>query len=71
MRDEYLAGEISHSLKDAQVLIEIWRQHDNTVRPHSSLDDKPPAHHAVLLLISHNLQVALSQTVVKILRAGQ
>jgi hypothetical protein len=71
MRDEYLAGEISHSLKDAQVLIEIWRQHDNTVRPHGSPDYKPSAHPADLLLVSRNLQVALSQTVVKILRAVQ
>jgi hypothetical protein len=71
MRDELLAGEIFFSLKDAQVLIEIWRQHYNTVRPHSSLDYKPPAYPAVLTLVSQDLQVALSQTVVKILRPGQ
>ena len=35
--DELLNGEIFYSLKEAQLLIKRWRQHDNTVRPHSSL----------------------------------
>ena len=30
-------------LKEAKVLIEQWRQHYNTVRPHSSLGYRPPA----------------------------
>ena len=30
-------GEIFYSLKEAQILIERWRQHYNTIRPHSSL----------------------------------
>jgi transposase InsO family protein len=60
MRDELSAGEIFYSLKEAQVLIEIWRQHYNTIRPHSSLDYKPPAPAAVLALASQNLQIALS-----------
>ena len=33
---------------EAQVLIERWRQHYNTVRPHSSLGYKPPAPEAIL-----------------------
>ncbi len=37
MRDELLLGEIFYSLKEAQVLVEMWRKHYNTVRPHSSL----------------------------------
>ena len=65
MRDELLAGEIFYSLKEAQVLIEIWHKHYNTIRPHSSLDYKPPAPAAVLALASQNLQVGLSQTVVQ------
>jgi len=32
MRDELLNGEIFYSLKEAQVLIEMWRKHYNTVR---------------------------------------
>ena len=43
LRDELLNGEISYSLKEAQVLIERWRQHYNTVRPHSALGYRPPA----------------------------
>jgi hypothetical protein len=37
MRDELLDGEIFYSLKEVQVLIEIWRKHYNTIRPHSAL----------------------------------
>ena len=66
MRDELLSGEIFYSLKEAQVLIEMWRQYYNTIRPHSSLDYRPPAPAAVLALASHNLQVGLSQTVVQL-----
>ena len=43
LRDELLNGEIFYSLKEAQVVIEQWRNHYNTVRPHSSLGYRPPA----------------------------
>lgn len=43
LRDELLNGEIFYSLKEAKVLIEMWRKHYNTVRPHSSLGYRPPA----------------------------
>jgi len=42
-RDELLNGEIFYTLKEAQIIIEKWRVHYNTVRPHSSLGYKPPA----------------------------
>ena len=42
MRYELLGGEIFYSLKEAQVLIERWRKHYNTVRPHMSLGERPP-----------------------------
>ena len=42
-RDELLNGEIFYTLKEAQIIIEKWRAHYNTVRPHSSLGYKPPA----------------------------
>ena len=42
-RDELLDGEIFTSLREAQVIIEGWRQHYNTVRPHGSIGYKPPA----------------------------
>ena len=43
LRDELLNGEIFTTLKEAQIVIEGWRQHYNRVRPHSSLGYKPPA----------------------------
>jgi transposase InsO family protein len=43
LRDELLNGEIFYSLKEAQILIEQWRHHYNTARPHSSLGYRPPA----------------------------
>jgi putative transposase len=43
LRDELLDGEIFYSLKEAQIVIESWRRHYNTLRPHGSLGYKPPA----------------------------
>ncbi len=43
LRDELLDGEIFYSLKEAEILIEAWRRHYNTVRPHSALGWLPPA----------------------------
>ena len=37
MRDELLNGEIFYSLREAQIIIERWRCHYNTKRPHSAL----------------------------------
>jgi transposase InsO family protein len=43
LRDECLNGELFYSLKEPQVVIEMWRMHYNTIRPHSSLGYRPPA----------------------------
>ena len=43
LRDELLNGEIFYTVREAQVLIEGWRQEYNQIRPHSSLGYKPPA----------------------------
>ena len=43
LRDELLDGEIFYTLKEAKIVIESWRRHYNTVRPHESLGYKPPA----------------------------
>ena len=43
LRDELLNREIFYSLKEAQILIEAWRRHYNTKRPHSALRWTPPA----------------------------
>ncbi len=48
LRDELLNGEIFYTLAEAKVIIESWRQHYNTQRPHSSLRYKPPAPKAVI-----------------------
>ena len=48
LRDELLDGEIFYSLKEAQIVIEGWRRHDNTSRPHSALGYRPPAPEVVL-----------------------
>jgi putative transposase len=48
LRDELLKGEIFYTLKEAQIVIESWRRHYNTVRPHSSLGYRPPAPEVVL-----------------------
>ena len=42
LRDGLLNGEIFYSLAEAKVLIEAWRRHYNTIRPHSSLGYRPP-----------------------------
>ena len=41
--DELLNGEIFYTLNEAKIVIEAWRRHYNTVRPHSSLGYRPPA----------------------------
>jgi putative transposase len=43
LRDELLDGEIFYSMREAQVIIESWRRHYNTVRPHGAIGWKPPA----------------------------
>ena len=48
LRDELLAREIFYDLREAKVLIETWRRHYNTARPHSSLGYRPPAPQAIL-----------------------
>jgi transposase InsO family protein len=35
MRDQLLNGELFYTLKEAQIIIERWRIHYNTVRPHT------------------------------------
>ncbi len=43
LRDELLDREIVDTPLEARVLIERWREHYNTVRPHSSPGYRPPA----------------------------
>jgi transposase InsO family protein len=47
LRDELLDREIFYTLLEAKVLIERWRGHYNTQRPHSALGYRPPAPEAI------------------------
>jgi putative transposase len=60
MRDELLNGEIFYSLREAQVLIEMWRRHYNTIRPHSSLGYRPPVPATILVQPTQIQSVGLS-----------
>jgi putative transposase len=42
VQDELLNGEVFTTLREAQIMIERWRPHYNTVRPHSALGCRPP-----------------------------
>jgi len=48
MRDELLNREIFTTLLEAKVLINQWRGEYNQIRPHSSLNYRPPAPEAIL-----------------------
>lgn len=43
LRDEPLDRKVFETLLESRMLIERWRKHYNTVRPHSSLGYRPPA----------------------------
>ena len=43
LREVLLDWEIFYSLNEAKMPIEMWRNHYNTVRRHSSLGSRPPA----------------------------
>ena len=48
LRDELLNREIFFNLKEAQVLVENYRNEYNQIRPHSSLNYQPPAPRATV-----------------------
>jgi putative transposase len=48
LRDELLNRELFTTLKEAQALIEQWKQEYNHIRPHSSLGYRPPAPESIL-----------------------
>jgi len=47
LRDELLNVEIFDTLLEAKVLIERWRREYDTIRPHRSLDYRPPTPEAI------------------------
>ena len=52
LRDELLDGKIFYSQAESKIVIESWRRHYNTVRPHGSLGYKPPAPEAFITAIA-------------------
>jgi transposase InsO family protein len=48
LRDELLNREIFDTVFEAKVLADRWKREYNTVRPHSSLQYRPPAPEAIL-----------------------
>jgi len=59
MRDELLNREQVYTLREAPVILEQWRRHYNTTRPHSSLGHKPPAPEARLKTIAQPMLAGL------------
>jgi transposase InsO family protein len=51
LRGDLLNGEIFYTMKEAKVLVVLWRIHYNAVRPHSSLGYRPPARQAINPLV--------------------
>ncbi len=49
LADELLEREVFNNMYEARVLIERWRRHYNTQRPHSALGYRPPAPEAILV----------------------
>jgi transposase InsO family protein len=49
MRDELLNGEIFYTLKEARIIIEMWRKEYNTIRPHSALGYRPPVPETIMV----------------------
>ena len=47
-RDELLNGEVFYTVKEAQIIIEQWRRHYNTIREHSALGYRPPVPETII-----------------------
>ncbi len=60
LRDELLDRELFYSLREAQVLVEEWRRHYNTRRPHSALGYRPPAPEAMMVSPPYHLAPGLT-----------
>ena len=52
-RDELLNREIFYTLKEVQIVTEMWRKEYNTIRPHSSLGYRPPAPETFMPAVQH------------------
>ena len=48
LRDEFLNGQLFENIKEAKVLLQLWKDQYNTIRPHSSLKYLTPFEFAKL-----------------------
>ena len=55
LRNEVLNTEAFHSLQEAPCVIHQWVQQYNHVRPHQSLNDRPPIPKTTLPALSLNV----------------
>ena len=68
-RDGLLDEGIFYTLREAQIIIEQWRRHYNTIRPHSALGFRPPAPKTIIPIdqrpvkAGHTLTFKLDQSV--------
>ena len=60
-RDELLNEKIFYSRREVQILIERWRPHYNTVRPHSELGYCPPATEIIITVDQNPTMCSLRQ----------
>jgi putative transposase len=61
LRNELLNGEIFYTLREAQVLVEQWRQHYNRIRPHSALGYRAPAPQTTALHLTMESRIGETQ----------
>jgi putative transposase len=47
-RDKLLNGEVFYTLQEAHIIIEQWRRHYHTIRPHHALGYRPPAPETII-----------------------
>jgi len=50
LRYELLNGEVFYTLKEVRIIIEQWRKHYNTKRPHSALGCRPLAPQSIITM---------------------
>jgi putative transposase len=62
MRDELLERELFANLKEAQVLLEDYRDHYNHHRPHGALGYLTPAEFAAIEALSHQTSGAIEES---------
>ena len=61
LREDWLKVELFDTLPEARVLTDRCRRHYNAVRPHSSLEYRPPAPDAVLSAINFRPDLTQAQ----------